>query len=160
VNRLAAEHPRLHLLVLGAGVAHDAVIAAFAESVRARVRCVETKTDAETAREFAGADIFVLPSLFEGTPLTLMEAMMSGLPVVTTDTCGMRDVIRHGENGWLIPIRSPGAIVAGVGRLLASSDERARLGRAAQHDAQTRYTWDRVAAPIRETYERLSGERR
>ena len=45
------------------------------------------------AAAFAAADLFLLPSLFEGTPLTLMQAMMSGLPIVTTATCGMKDVL-------------------------------------------------------------------
>ena len=56
---------------------------------------------------FAANDVFLLPSLFEGTPLTLIEAMAAGLPVVTTATCGMLDTIRDGENGRLIPDARP-----------------------------------------------------
>ena len=80
---------------------------------------------------------------------------MSGLPVVTTATCGMKDVICNGENGLLVPIRSPQAIAEAVERLLQNADLRNKLGRAAQRDALERYTWDRVSMPICETYERL-----
>jgi glycosyltransferase involved in cell wall biosynthesis len=157
---LAAQHPDLTLTVLGAGVPDDAIIGAFPEPARGRVRCRHTKTEAETVAEFAAHDVFVLPSLFEGTPLTLMEAMASGLPIVTTATCGMRDVIRDGENGLLILLRSPTAIADAVGRLIADRPLRERLGRAARDDATRRYTWDAVAVPVREAYERLSAERR
>lgn len=112
-------------------------------------------TEAETAAAFADADIYLLPSLFEGTPLTLIEAMMSGMPIVTTNVCGMKDVIRNGENGLLIPIRSPDAIVSAVKRLVADQAYRARLGHAAQAEALEKYTWPRVAAPVRDVYERL-----
>ena len=75
------------------------------------------------------SDVFLLPSVFEGTPLTLMEAMHSGLPIVTTDVCGMRDVIRNGESGILVPIRSPGNIAQAINQLAGDSELRQRLGR-------------------------------
>jgi glycosyltransferase involved in cell wall biosynthesis len=157
--RLAARRPRLELFVLGAGVPDAEVLDAFPAEVRARVRCVRAGTDAETAAAFAGADLFLLPSLFEGTPLTLVEAMASGLPVVTTATCGMRDVVRDGENGLLVPLRSPSAIAAAVERLADDESLRARLGTAARAEAAERYTWDRVAEPVVEIYESLCAGR-
>lgn len=157
---LAARRPALTLTVLGGGVPPDVVRAAFPASTRERVRCLQTASEEETMAAFATHDVFVLPSLFEGTPLTLMEAMASGLPIVTTSTCGMRDVIRDGENGLLIPIRSPAAIADAVGRLIADRALRERLGRAARDEAMHRYTWDAVAAPVRAVYERLAATQR
>jgi glycosyltransferase involved in cell wall biosynthesis len=156
---LAARHTRLELVVLGAGVPDSEVRAAFPEEVRERVRCVRAGAESETAAAFAAADIFVLPSLFEGTPLTLVEAMAAGLPIVTTATCGMRDVVRDGENGLLVPLRSPSSIVEAVERLFGDESLRARLGTAARREATERYTWERVAAPVLEVYERLCAER-
>ena len=152
---LAEHHPQLNLIVLGGGVPEETILKMFPEPVRCRVSCVQAGTEAETAVWFARADLFVLPSLFEGTPLTLIEAMMSGLPVITTRTCGMKDVIRDGENGLLVPVRSPQAIVSAVERLIADEAYRAKLGRAAQSEALEKYTWQRVAAPVQEIYERL-----
>lgn len=156
---LAARHPRLELFVLGAGVPDAEVLAAFPAEARSRVRCVRAGTDVETAAAFADADLFVLPSLFEGTPLTLVEAMASGLPVVTTATCGMRDVVRDGENGLLVPVRSPSSIAAAVERLVADESLRTRLGTTARAEAAEQYTWERVAAPVLEVYERLCAGR-
>jgi len=155
--QLAERRPEISLTVLGAGVPADTVVAVFPRHVRERVRCVQTATEKDTIAVFASSDFFLLPSLFEGTPLTLMEAMMSGLPIVTTATCGMKDVIQHNGNGLLVPIRSPGAIVTAIERLVDDQQLRARLGLAARHDAQTRYTWEAVGRPVREAYERLAG---
>ena len=138
----------------------EVVRSAFDEQVRDRVHHLQADSEDQTAAAFAGADIFLLPSLFEGTPLTLMEAMMSGLPIVTTDTCGMKDVIRDGQNGILVPTRSPNAIVSAVDALLADPGLRERLGRAAREEALEHYTWDAVADPVLRVYERLGEPRR
>jgi len=152
---LAAHHPELKLIVLGAGAPEATVRAAFPKEVRSRVSCTQTASEAETAAAFASADIYLLPSLFEGTPLTLIEAMMSGMPIVTTSTCGMRDVVQDRKNGLLVPVRSPGAIVGAVELLINDRAFRARLGRAAKAEALAKYTWERVAAPVRKVYEQL-----
>nr|MDQ3803827.1 glycosyltransferase family 4 protein [Acidobacteriota bacterium] len=123
-------------------------------------RVLHAADDGAAARVFAGADAFVLPSLFEGTPLTLMEAMASGLPVITTATCGMKDVVRDGETGLLVPTRAPAQIVAAVERLMGDTCLRARVGRAAQREALEKYNWDRVATPVGEVYERLCAQKR
>jgi glycosyltransferase involved in cell wall biosynthesis len=154
--RLAERRPNLTLTVLGGGIPRECVLRSFPESVRPRVRCVTTSTEAETMAAFAQADLFVLPSLFEGTPLTLLEAMGSGLPIVTTATCGMLDVIRDGENGLLVPIRSPEAIATALGRLLDDRALREKLGRAAQSEALARYSWRQAAEPMRQAYEDLA----
>jgi glycosyltransferase involved in cell wall biosynthesis len=118
---------------------------------------VRSDTEEESAAVFAGADVFVLPSLFEGTPLTLIEAMMSGLPIVTTDTCGMRDVIAHERTGLLVAPRSPGALRDALERLLGDRTLRARLGQAAREEARARYTWPAAAQVVRHAYETLVG---
>ncbi|MEK6280876.1 MAG: glycosyltransferase family 4 protein [Acidobacteriota bacterium] len=156
---LAARYHRLQLIVLGAGMPEETVRADFPPGIRDRVHCVNTANEEGTAQAFADADLFVLPSLFEGTPLTLIEAMMSGLPIITTATCGMRDAIDSERNGLLVPIRSPERIIEACERLIENSELRARVGKAAQAEAMNKYTWERVAAPIQDVYERLSAAR-
>lgn len=152
---ILSRHPAARLSVLGAGVPAETVRGAFPEETRERVDVRQTTDDAGAARVFAEQDVFLLPSLFEGTPLTLIEAMASGLPIVSTATCGMRDVIRDGANGRLVPTRDPAALARATGELLDDADIRARLGRAARADAQTVYTWPRAAEPLRAAYRRL-----
>jgi glycosyltransferase involved in cell wall biosynthesis len=153
---LAARHPQLKLTVLNGGVPESAIRASFPEPVRARVTCLRAEPEEGTAAALAASDIYLLPSLFEGTPLTLMESMWSGMPIVTTATCGMRDIIQDGKNGLLVPIRAPHAIVSAVERLLDEHTLRAGLGRAAHLQARDHYTWRHVAQPVLEVYETLS----
>jgi glycosyltransferase involved in cell wall biosynthesis len=160
-TELARRRPSLTLTVLGAGVPDADVLSRFPADVRSRVVLVpDTTTEEATAAVYAAADAFVLPSLFEGTPQVLIEAMASGLPVVATATCGMKDVIRNGDNGLVVPTRSPAAVAVAVERLLDDRALRERLGRAAHQDAVGNYTWDRVAAPVVEVYQRLAAWRR
>jgi glycosyltransferase involved in cell wall biosynthesis len=158
-NYLASRYPNLQLIVLGGGTSAKSVQADFPEDIRARVNCLNTANEEETARAFADADLFILPSLFEGTPLTLLEAMMSGLPIITTATCGMRDTIETERNGLLVPIRSPDDIIKATERLIKNPELRALLGRAAQAEALDKYTWERVAVPIERAYQQLCEDR-
>lgn len=158
-SRLAVRYPRLELVVLGGGMPESVILADFAPELRPRVHCMQTASEQETAEAYAAADIYLLPSLFEGTPLTLMEAMMSGLPIVTTATCGMLDTIEDERNGLLVPVRSADRIVEAIERLIEDEQLRARLGRNARAEALEKYTWERVAVPVRNTYERLFDER-
>jgi glycosyltransferase involved in cell wall biosynthesis len=152
---LTERHADITLHVVGAGVSPDVVRAQFPERIRARIHCDTPPDDCAMAAAFASADLFLLPSLFEGTPLTLIQAMASGLPIVTTATCGMKDVIADRQTGLLVPIRSPQLVVAAIDALRADQSLRARLGRAARVEARARYTWDHSAAPVMRAYEAL-----
>jgi glycosyltransferase involved in cell wall biosynthesis len=155
--QLARRHPALSLTVLGAGVPARAVAGAFPEEVRGRLTIVPGADDARAIETLAASDLFVLPSLFEGTPLTLIEAMMSGLPVIATATCGFKDAIEHGRSGILIPTRSAAALVEAVEQLRGSPGLRESLGRAAHARARERFTWPVVAQEVLQSYERLAG---
>ncbi len=152
---LASRHADMTLHVVGAGVPPHEVRGHFPAAIRERIVCETPADDARMAAAFAEADLFLLPSLFEGTPLTLMQAMMSGVPIVTTATCGMKDVIANGRNGLLVPTRSPDAIVSAVDRLVADQALRRRLGQAARAEACRLYTWDTVAGPVLRAYQYL-----
>ncbi|MBK5296179.1 MAG: glycosyltransferase family 4 protein [Vicinamibacteria bacterium] len=152
---LARRHRTLSLTVLGAGVAPGVVADAFPGDVRGRVSTIPNADDCGAVATLERADIFVLPSLFEGTPLTLIEAMMSGLPIVATATCGIKDAVEADRSGLLIPTRSPAALDAAVERLLASRPLRESLGRQAHARAQREFTWPKVAREVLGAYQRL-----
>jgi glycosyltransferase involved in cell wall biosynthesis len=155
VERLLGRYSNLRFVVLNPGVPEAKVKACFAKAANPRVSCIQAEPETGIACAIAAADIFVLPSLFEGTPLTLIEAMFGGLPIVTTDTCGMKDVIEDGRNGLLVPTRSPEAIVNAVERLFDNATLREQLGRAARSDAVKHYEWQSVAEPVRRLYEEI-----
>lgn len=83
----------------------------------------------------------------ERQPTVVLEAMASGMPVITTETCGMPDVVLDGINGLLIAPADPQAIEEAVLRLANSAEFRRRLGLAAQQ-SMAGYTWERSAQAL------------
>jgi glycosyltransferase involved in cell wall biosynthesis len=82
----------------------------------------------DKTERLAGADIFVLPSHGEGMPIAILEAMAASLPIVATDVAGIPDMIRHEQEGLLIPPGDVPALAAAINRLLGSSELRKALG--------------------------------
>jgi glycosyltransferase involved in cell wall biosynthesis len=93
--------------------------------------------------EFQGADMFALPSLQEGLPLSLLEAMACGLPVMASRVGGVPAVICDGENGFLIPAGDVEKVSKAIVQLASDSILRARVSKAARHTAQS-WSWDSI----------------
>ncbi|WP_367027023.1 glycosyltransferase family 4 protein [Methylococcus sp. ANG] len=94
---------------------------------------------AELAEIYRRADVFVFPTLIEGMPLVVLEAMASGLPIITTPN-GPGDIVRDGIDGFVVPIRDVDAIVEKLEYLRANPQERLRMGYNARERALT-FTW-------------------
>jgi len=92
----------------------------------------------------AGADIFALPSHFEGLPMSVIEAMLTGLPVVATDIRGPREQVVDGVTGYLVPPCQVAPLAAALQRLAAAPDERAKMGQAGRARALDLYDEARV----------------
>lgn len=117
------------------------------------VRFLGSRDDVD--RLLQGVDVFALPSHREGFPRAAMEASAIGLPVVATDIRGCRQVVRHGETGFLVPPRSGEALAAALHPLLADAGLRHRLGSAAARLAQAEFDQDRVIARTLAVYRHL-----
>ncbi len=94
----------------------------------------------------AAADIFVLPSHFEGLPMVVIEAMLSGLPVVASDIPGPREQVLPGVTGILVPPADPEALAAALGTLAASPEKRLSMGLEGRARAITCYDEAKVIA--------------
>jgi glycosyltransferase involved in cell wall biosynthesis len=92
---------------------------------------------------FRAADVFVLPSLVEGMPMVVLEAMSCGLPVIVTPN-GPADVVRDGIDGFIVPTCDSAAIADRLEYLYANPELRAQLGRNARQQAE-QWTWLRYA---------------
>jgi glycosyltransferase involved in cell wall biosynthesis len=123
--------------------------AAFAEAARpdalgARLRRLGYRTD--IAALLAASDIFVLPSHFEGLPMSVIEAMLAGLPVVATDISGPREQVVEGETGLLVPPGTTRSLAAALSSLAVNKALRARMGEMARVRACALYGEARVVA--------------
>ena len=90
----------------------------------------------DVARVLAAFDLSVFPSLWEGTPLTLFEAMAARRPIVATDADGLLDVLTADRDALIVPKRDPAALAASIVRLIDDGALRAQLAAEAQRESQ------------------------
>jgi glycosyltransferase involved in cell wall biosynthesis len=90
--------------------------------------------------------VLARPSLLEGMPLTVLEAMACGLPVVATPISGTAELVRDGENGLLVPPADPASLARAILRLMADESMREDQGKEGRRLAEHAYSWDAVAA--------------
>jgi glycosyltransferase involved in cell wall biosynthesis len=89
--------------------------------------------------------VFVQTSEFEGHPKALLEAMACGVAVIGSDVPGIREIIRHGENGWLCN-PEPVAIKNSIEQLMSNNELRHKLGKAARQDILMKYSLQEIAS--------------
>lgn len=158
---------RASALLRERGVAHELVLAGGMpdegpEAERA-VRAIEAPAarflgalpHERIAAELAAADVFCLPSWFEAMPLSILEAMASGLPIVATKVGDIPRVVADGDTGMLVPARSPERLAAALEALLKDPEERRRLGAAGRARVEDRFNEKRAVAAIDEIYRQL-----
>lgn len=100
----------------------------------------------------AQADVLALASLTEGLPSVLLEAFAAGLPVVATAVGGVPEVVRHGENGWLVSPRDPSGLAAALIESLSDRDELVRRGQAGGALVRQRHTFAAQAAQAAQVF--------
>lgn len=98
-------------------------------------------------------DVFVLPSLFEGLPNVILEAMASGRPIVATAVDGTPELIEHNETGLLVPPKSPHALQEQILNLLENEEKGSKLGRQAKEMAKQKFSFDQQFRKFEEVYD-------
>ena len=148
--------PWLRLFLKGDGPEEETV-KVLAESLGiGSVVAFMKKTDyTEVPKDYRLADIFVTTSVSDGTPVSLLEAMSSGLPSIATSVGGIPEWITNGENGILVPPRSPEKVADAILRLSADPLLRRRLGALARETILARGEWDTLMAQVEKDYQEL-----
>jgi glycosyltransferase involved in cell wall biosynthesis len=100
----------------------------------------------------AAADVTVLPSLFEGMPNVVLEAMAMGCPVIATAIGGSSELVRHGETGFLVPPRDATALASALVDMGVSADGRSRMGSRAREVAVARHDIDHMVRSVEKLY--------
>jgi glycosyltransferase involved in cell wall biosynthesis len=101
------------------------------------------------------ADLFVMPSLYEGYGMVYAEAMRAGLPVVATGGGPLPEITRDGENAILVPPADSGRLAEAIGRLASDGDLRSRFARRSLELARDLPTWSATCGQILETLRSL-----
>ena len=107
---------------------------------------------------YASADLMINPSTVDNMPNSVLEALASGVPVVSTDVGGVPHIVRDGASALLVPPRDPQAMAAAVMRLLGDAVEAQRLS-AAGLELSRNFTWPRVAPSLAAVYSQAAAAR-
>ena len=148
VLRVLQERAKVRPLVVGAGPAEDAIAGLDGAVLTGHLDGVDL------ARAVASADIMLTPSTTETFGQVVLEAMASGLPVISADAPSARALLADGETGLLVPPREVAAYVAALTRLADSPELRARMGGAAR-EASAAYSWDAASESVARVYRAL-----
>jgi L-malate glycosyltransferase len=144
--------------IAGRGEEHASLLALLESlGLSKRVKFLGVRSDVGALLN--GADIFVQPSRSEGMPLSVIEAMRAGLPVIASDVGGLGEMIASGGNGELVPSEDPQELASRLERLLEHPRERARLGCAAKVSSRDRFGLDSMVERYLHLYRSLSGRR-
>lgn len=154
VEALAGIKRDFEAVVVGDGPERDEVAQAIRHhGLTERVELAGTRDD--VGQILAGADVFVLSSRSEGMPMSALEAMAAGLPVVATAVGGVPELVLEGETGFLVPTGDAPALGHALERLLNDTDLRRRLGDAGRRRAETTFALRDWQAAHLELYREL-----
>jgi glycosyltransferase involved in cell wall biosynthesis len=150
MRSVADRLPNARCYIVGEGELQGELEAAAARNgVRDRVKLVGFRSD--VAEALSAFDLVVFPSLWEGTPLTALEALAMGKPIVSTDADGLQDVLTHDVDAVIVPRRQPDALADAITALARDAGARERLA-ANAHLTGARYDIQRFVQKMERLY--------
>jgi glycosyltransferase involved in cell wall biosynthesis len=151
---LAPRRPQLRAVVVGDGPLRAELEGRAAARGMAR-QLIFAGVRRDVPEILSAADIFVLPSVAEGMPIAVLEAMSAGLPVVATAVDGVPEVVLEDEVGLLVRTRDPAEFAGRLDALVVDPEKRRRLGASARRRVETAFSARRMAENTAEVYRTL-----
>ncbi|WP_234413953.1 glycosyltransferase family 4 protein [Ideonella sp. A 288] len=149
-------HPAARMTVAGSGPERDALQALATQlGIGEAVTFAGRIDNADIAALYASADVMLNPSTVDNMPISILEALASGVPVVSTDAGGIPDMVVHGESALLVPIGDADAMAAASLHVLGDPEKAATLRQAGLTEVG-RYAWPRVKQLWRHAYWRAA----
>jgi glycosyltransferase involved in cell wall biosynthesis len=147
---------RWRWVILGDGPYRPSLESAIREAgLSAQVRVAGRVADTELHAWYEAADLFVHPSLYEGSSLVTLEAMAHRRAVVATTAGGLPDKVRPGVNGWLVPPGEASALAAAISGALAQPERLRAMGAAGRTIVEREFSWEAAGAATLRLYEGL-----
>lgn len=156
--RVKARGRDFHLTLVGDGEMRADIETEIARlGLNAHVALAGWRTPAQVRAEIEASRAFVLPSYAEGLPVSIMEAMLLGRPVISTYVAGIPELVVPGENGWLAPAGDAEALADAIEAAIAAPTQTIRaMGAAAHARARARHDIDAAAKIIADAFEGAS----
>jgi len=117
------------------------------------IKFLGKKSRDETIDCFYKSDVFILPSLHEGFPLTLLEAWAAELPVVITNVGGISKICKNKENALIVPRKNPEAIAEAFKILIKNKTLREKIGKNGREEVKRKYNWESISKQIDNIYQ-------
>jgi len=142
--KVVPQFPDLYILLVGDGILMKELQAQTkALGLEKQILFLGTREDIPDL--LAGSDFFVLPSLWEGLPMSLIEAMAAGLPIIATEVSGSKQVMVPGVTGLLIPPGDSQKLAEAIVEILSHPQQATEMGRAAQQRVEDEYSASKQA---------------
>ena len=137
--RVVKDVPAVTLLIAGDGPLHEPLtVLSTSLGLERRIQFLGVRHDIADLLQIM--DVCVLPSIWEGLPMIILEAMASGCPVVASDVGGVANAVRHGVTGSLVPPRDAASLAAAIRELLVDGALRTRYAEAARHTFENQFS--------------------
>lgn len=153
----AAQIPDATFVLAGDGPLR-APLEAQARELGISERCLFLGHRTDVQDLLAAADLLVLPSLWEGLPVSVLEGMAAGLPIVATAIGGTDEAVTNESNGLLVPPRDAGALATAIGRVRRDAELAKRLARAGRERVEREFSSDVMAGNVMRVYDEVMRE--
>jgi glycosyltransferase involved in cell wall biosynthesis len=152
--QLAPRFPGLHFLLAGDG-SEEQMLREKASALGIANRVTFSGYVADTRLVYLAADVLLMPSRYEGLPMTLLEAMAMGLPVVASKLDGIAEVIGDGSEGFLVPSDDAALFVERTAALLADAELSSRISKNARAKIEASFSVERMTSSVEDIYDRF-----
>ncbi|HPN96140.1 MAG TPA: glycosyltransferase family 4 protein [Candidatus Moranbacteria bacterium] len=153
---LIKKYPQIRLKIIGDGSdSEDLKKLSCKLKLEKNIEFLGRVPHEDVQKYYQEASVFVLPSLNEGMSNAMLEALSSGLPILATDTGGTKELIREGENGFIIKMRDSADIAEKIEKLIEDKNLRQKMAQNSREMAK-KLSWKNVADKYYQLYEKIS----
>jgi len=154
--RIVEQDSTVRFVIVGDGILKSEM-EGYAQDLHISQQVIFTGWRRDLPRIYADLDVLVVSSNNEGTPVSAIEAMASGCPVVATRVGGLPDIIKDGETGYLVPARQSQPLAGAIVRVIENAQAAEQMGRSGRLSVKEKFSLDRLVSDTEALYEKLLG---
>jgi len=156
LNILKKEYSQFMIWIIGSGSEEDNLKKLVKKyDLHSYIRFLGNKSNEEISSYYQNSDAFILPSIWEGFPLTLLEAWAAGLPVIISDVGNVSEICRDRENALIIPPGNSQKITEAMKLLIDDNQLREKLGENGKEVVAKKYSWEKISKEFETIYKDL-----
>lgn len=160
IPRVTRKHKDVNFVIAGEGLHNEREkLAHFAAKLGVKENTIFTGyfPDEKLPKLYQASDIFLFPTLYENLPFAVLEALSTGLPVVTTRVGGIPEVITNGKNGFLVETSNPEELADRTSSLLEDPRKASKMGRKGRKVVEEKFDWRHIVEEVVEIYSEALG---